>query len=142
MMKIEFIKDAEGKDDLHFKVDRSRLRVHGFKAISDFLHKLHVYKSMGDYDEGKKFFDHYSQVDETMLKVREIVVARKKPRRLELQPNLVLAIDRSDTQKVLYKPYPETHEGIIQSHIERYPGTFRKDVYDMWLKDADTVRMP
>ena len=93
LMKIEFVKDAEGKDDIKFKIDRSRLRNQGFKAISDFLHKLHVYKSMGDFEEAQKFFNHYSQVDETMLKVREIVVAKKKPRRIELQPNLVLSTD-------------------------------------------------
>jgi len=133
LMTIEFIKDAEGKDDFHFKVDRSRLRTHGFKAISDFLHKLHVYKSMGDFEEAKKFFDHYSTVDDTMLKVRDIVIAKKKPRRIELQPNLALGTDVSGAQKVEYRPYEESHEGVIQSHIERYPGTFRKDVYDQWL---------
>lgn len=84
LMKIELCKDAEGKDDIKFSVDRTRLRTSGFKAISEFLHKLHVYKSMGDFDTAKKFFDHYSAVDETMLKVREIVIARKRPRRIEL----------------------------------------------------------
>ena len=37
---------------------------------------------MGDYDSGKAFFDHYSEVDEEMLKIREIVIAHKLPRRL------------------------------------------------------------
>jgi len=45
---------------------------------------------MGDYDTAKTFFDHYSEVDETMLKVRDIVLANRLPRRLELQPNLFL----------------------------------------------------
>ena len=48
---------------------------------------------MGDYERTKKFFDHYSTVDATMLKVRDIVVAKKKPRRIELQPNLALGSD-------------------------------------------------
>lgn len=136
-MKIEFCKDEEGKDDMKFSVDRARLRTHGFKAISDFLHKLHVYKSMGDYEEAKKFFDHYSTVDETMLKVREIVIARKRPRRIELQPNLLLG----DDGKPQYKGYAESHEGIIQSNIERFPA-FRQDIYEQWLADAEQVRMP
>ena len=55
------------------KVDRSKLRTVAFKALSDFLAKLHIYKSMGDYDSAKKFFDHYSEVDEEMLKVRKHV---------------------------------------------------------------------
>jgi len=39
---------------------------------------------MGDYDSAKTFFDHYSEVDEEMLKVREIVLANKKPRKITL----------------------------------------------------------
>merc|ERR1712079_978359 len=71
-------------------VRRERIREHGFAALDAFLHKLHVYKSIGDYDTAKEFFDHYSKVDETMLRVCKIVKENKKPRRLELQPNLRL----------------------------------------------------
>jgi hypothetical protein len=39
---------------------------------------------MGDYEEGKKMFDHYSIVDEEMLKLRKIVIDNKIPRRIEL----------------------------------------------------------
>lgn len=84
IIKIEFSKAEDGNDTFTLQFDRSKLRTVGFKAICDFLHKLHVYKSIGDFDAAEKFFNHYSQVDETMLKVREIVIARRKPRRLEL----------------------------------------------------------
>lgn len=72
------------------KIDRSRIREHGFKALSEFLHKLHVYKSIADYESAEKFFNHYSGVDETMLRARKIIIENKQPRRLELQPNLRL----------------------------------------------------
>ena len=84
MLKIELCKDEEGKDSFNLSINRERLRTTGFKALSDFLHKLHVYKSIGDFDAAKKFFDHYSQVDEFFLKIRDIVINNKKPRRLEL----------------------------------------------------------
>jgi hypothetical protein len=48
------------------------------------LNKLHVYKSIGDYDSAKLFFDNYSKVDAEMLKIREIVIDLQLPRRLEL----------------------------------------------------------
>jgi len=51
-------------------VNRDKLRTDGFKTLSEFLGKLHTLKSIGDYDEAKKFFDHYSEVSEEMLKVR------------------------------------------------------------------------
>jgi len=69
-------------------LDREQLKTKGFKAMDEFLGKLHTLKSIGDFESAEKWFDSYSQVDETMLKVREIVIANKVPRRLELQPNL------------------------------------------------------
>jgi dipeptidyl-peptidase-3 len=89
--------------------------------MSDFLAKLHIYKSMGDYEAAAKFFNHYSEVDEEMLKVRQIVLDNKRPRRLELQPNLFLD---STTLNVVYKDYSDTFEGLIRSHVERFPDSF------------------
>ena len=60
LIKFEFFKDEEGNDDFKITVDREKLRTTGYKAISEFLHKLHVYKSIGDYDAASKFFEHYS----------------------------------------------------------------------------------
>ena len=40
---------------------------------------------MGDKAGATEFFSHYTEVDEKTLKLREIVLAHKVPRRLELQ---------------------------------------------------------
>lgn len=101
-----------------------------------------MYKSIGDYDTAKVFFDGYSSVDETMMKVRQIVIDNKLPRRLELQPNLFLNRTASGGHKVEYVGYEATHEGIVQSYIERWDGVFLADVYEEWIKDADQVRVP
>mmetsp|Transcript_10329 Transcript_10329/g.10326 ORF Transcript_10329/g.10326 Transcript_10329/m.10326 type:complete len:94 (+) Transcript_10329:1585-1866(+) len=90
---------------------------------------------MGDYEEAKKFFDHYSEVDEEMLKVRERVIANKIPRRLELQPNIF-----EKDKDVIYKDYEENFEGIIQSMVERYDEAFLEDVYKQWEKDGGACR--
>lgn len=97
--------EKDGKDYFYMKVDRSKLKTTAHKALSDFLSKLHILKSMGDYDAAKVFFDHYSEVDEEMLKVREIVLAHKLPRRLELQPNLFLD---GQENEVVYKQYEDS----------------------------------
>ena len=94
---------------------------------------------MGDYDAAKAFFDHYSEVDDEMLKVREIVLARRLPRRLELQPNLFLDGGQNE---VVYKDYEDSFEGVIRSHIERFPDSFHADVWTEWIKDADALRYP
>jgi dipeptidyl-peptidase-3 len=50
LMQFEFSTKDDGKETFTLKIDRSRIREHGFKALSDFLHKLHVYKSIGDFE--------------------------------------------------------------------------------------------
>lgn len=138
LIKIDFFKTEEGKDSFTFSIDRSKLRGTGFQALSDFLHKLHVYKSIGDYASAEKFFNHYSEVDEVMLKVREIVIANKIPRRLELQPNILLKKDTKD--EVEYHGYADNFEGVIQSYLDRFDGWFQRDVYEEWLANADKMR--
>ena len=142
LISFEFSKNAEGKDWFTLNVARERIREHGFPALERFLHKLHVYKSIGDYDTAKAFFDGYSAVDEEMMKIRQIVIDNKLPRRLELQPNLFLNRTPTGGQKVEYVGYETSHEGIVQSYIERWEGAFLADVYEEWLRDADQVRVP
>jgi len=66
-----------------------------------------------------------------MLKVRDIVIANRQPRRLELQPNLVM----NDEGKPEYKEYASTLEGIIQSYCERFPKNEIDATADQWKKD-------
>jgi len=81
IINFEFT-EKDGKEYFYLHVDRPKLRTTGFKALEEFLKKLHIYKSMGDYAEAEKFFNHYSEVDETMQRIRSIVLAHKIPRRL------------------------------------------------------------
>ena len=74
-----------------------------------------------------------------MLKLRKIVIDNKIPRRLELQPNILLNYVDSSCE-IVYKDYEESFEGIIQSMIERFPSPFQSDVYKQWVKDATALR--
>lgn len=70
-----------------------------------------------------------------MLKVRQIVIARRNPRRLELQPNAFL-----EDGKVKYKGYEVSHAGIVQSYLERWEPVFLADVYEEWVQYANLIR--
>lgn len=120
LIRIEF-HEKDGKDWFTLHINRELIKEHGFKALSEFLHKLHVYKSMGDFETAEKFFMGYSQPNEELLKVREIVINNKKPRRVELQPNIQLA---KDNLSVEYKDYSEDLEGVVMSFVERWPHAF------------------
>lgn len=49
-----------------------------------------LYKSAGNFEKGKVLFDKYGEVTEDIQKWRDIVIARRQPRRLFVQPNTVL----------------------------------------------------
>jgi len=55
-------------------------------------------------------------VSDFFLKVREIVIKKKKPRRIELNNNLV----RYSESSIEPTHYPETFEGIILSYADRF----------------------
>jgi len=117
LITFEHFMDEEGNPDFKVHVNREKLRTTGFKALSEFLHKLHVYKSIGDFETASKFFDHYSQVSSDDMTIREIALARKKPRRQELQPNVF-----KDGENFVYKDYDVSNEGIIESFTSRFVG--------------------
>lgn len=48
---------------------------------------IQTYKATADFDEGKKMYDGYSNVGENFLKLRNIVLERKQPRRMLVQAN-------------------------------------------------------
>ena len=48
---------------------------------------LQIYKSTADYEKGKKMYDNYSNVSGKFLELRQLVLARKQPRRMLVQAN-------------------------------------------------------
>ena len=66
-------------------------------------------------------FGEYSEVSVDMLELRDIVMARKEPRKLLVQPNMVLT-DASATVDggVELKTYSPSPEGMIASWVDRF----------------------
>jgi dipeptidyl-peptidase-3 len=89
----------------------------GQKLIREFLIILQTYKSSGSVDRAQKFYEHYSKVEGEFLTMRTIVNDKKKPRRVELNNNLV-RYNESSIEPIVY---PESFEGIIHSFADRYP---------------------
>ena len=85
--------------------------------IKDFLMILQTYKSSGAVDRAVAFYAHYSKVEGIFLQIRDIVIEKKKPRRIELNNNLV----RYNSANIESIHYPECFEGIIASYADRYP---------------------
>ena len=62
-----------------------------------------MYKSTGDYAAGKAMYDYYSDVhdaeDPHFLSLREIVMARKQPRKMFVQHNTSI----QEGKKLIYR---------------------------------------
>ena len=86
-LTIEETVDDYENPDLLLKMDRTKLETVGRPAMGKFLQKLQVFKSIGDFESAKKMFDEYSQFDDTWVKWRDIVIAKKKPRKAIIQAN-------------------------------------------------------
>jgi Peptidase family M49 len=74
-------------------------------------------------------------VDERLLRFKEIVLANRLPRRVELQHDVKLKEDGD----VEYVEFEESFEGIIKSHIYHYRNTY-EDVYHTWKEHSQAFR--
>lgn len=108
----------DGQPDLEVRLDRSKIRSVGRPAIGKFLLALQTYKSLGDLQGGTTLFEKYSAVSGEMAAARAIVMARKEPRKLLVQPHLKLNAKGDDVELVTF---PATPIGMVESFIARFP---------------------
>lgn len=110
----DFVKITQKDDDLIVSMDRSKIHTTGMKAIEKFLTALQVYKATGDVQGGTALYDKYTGVSDEWLPRRDIVLAKRQPRKLLLQANTF-----KDGDKVTLKEYEATLPGFIESYLER-----------------------
>ncbi len=106
--------DTSDPQNIYIHLDRTKIDSHGVPAVGDFLMRLNVYKATADAVNGVKFYDEATSVSDEFVKLREIVLAQKQPRKVFVQCNTVI----QDGQ-VVFKEYDPTLEGVIQSYVER-----------------------
>jgi len=124
---------------MRIHLNKDNLMVEGKKLIREFLIILQTYKSSGAVDRAKAFYDHYSKVEGQFLQMRDIVIEKKKPRRVELNNNLV----RYNSSTIEPTIYPECFEGIIASYVDRFPCNMEllKRIESEWTKTAHYLRV-
>ena len=83
-----------GDDDITICLDRKKIRSVGIPAVGDYLHKLNVYKATADFESASKLYGELTSVPQDFLKLREIVIAKKKPRRIFVQAHTEIVGDK------------------------------------------------
>lgn len=126
LLNIQRFTADDGREDISVDLDRSKIATIGKNAIGAFLLKLQVYKSTGDVTSGGAMFAEYSSVSDDMMVLRNIVIARKEPRKLLVQPNMLL---NTVTGAVELHEYEPSFSGMVRSFVERFrdvdlPGLF------------------
>jgi len=109
----------QDKDNAVVVLDKSKILTSGSRAIGEFLKKLQVYKATANVQEGTEFYTNYTMVPEEYSELRNIVLAKRKPRKVFVQPHTSVNSSKTD---VHYHEFPATPEGIIQSFVARFGG--------------------
>lgn len=136
MIKFEISPDG---DNFYIHINEDLLWEHGREMIKKFLIIIQTYKSSGCAERGRKFYEQYSEVYGEFLDIRKIVLDKKKPRRIELNNNLV----RFNEANVEPNHYPECFEGIIASYADRFKCTqeFIDTIVNEWDKTKQHLRV-
>ena len=101
-------------DDLTIRIDKKKILSSGIPTIGKFLQKLHIYKSTADVVNGTKLYEEMTAVDDYVLRIREVVLRKKQPRKLFVQPNTMV-----EGGEAVLKDYEASYRGIIESWAER-----------------------
>lgn len=113
VVSLKYTKDDF--DDLEIVVDELKLATTAVEALSDFLHKLHVYKTTADVKQGIAFYNEITEVTEEYAKFRDAVLNKKLPRKQLIQANTYL----NDDGSIVVREYEESEVGMIQSFVDR-----------------------
>lgn len=104
--------------DVTLSMDRALIRGVGRAAIGELLLEIHVARCIAAPGMARRF-EALTTLPAEWLAIRDIVVARKRPRDIFVQP--VTVLDEASGQVTL-QTYPCTREGLIQSFADRFEG--------------------
>lgn len=103
------------KEGLLITLDRERIATDGVKAIGELLVNLNVNKSVADAKRGSAYYTNLTSVNDTYVRYREIIMAKRKPRKQYVQPHTTLHGD-----VVELKEFPGTVEGALEAFVTRH----------------------
>ncbi|KAG0659062.1 hypothetical protein C6P46_005358 [Rhodotorula mucilaginosa] len=116
--RVEYVEGKEGElVDAFVRLDRQAVLEKGKEVMGKLLVELQVRKSTGDGAGATEFYKKLTKPkDDWVSKLRPLVLAKKLPRKVFVQPNTRVHPQSGEVELV---EYPTTVEGVIQSFVER-----------------------
>jgi len=103
-------------DNALIELNRENIKTLGLEKVSAFLHKLQVYKATADSKSANELYHEMTSVPSKFLKLRDIIIAKKKPRRMFVQ-----SLTHKKDDDIELCDFPATYEGIIQFFSHQFP---------------------
>lgn len=115
---IEFVRDGENRvTDAFARVDRQAVLSRSKEVMGKLLLEIQIRKSTGDRASAETFYNELTRpTKEWVEDLRPLVMSKKLPRKIFVQPNTRIVGDNEDVELI---EYPVSVEGVIQSFIER-----------------------
>ena len=104
------LKTEGDMSDACISLDRSKILSVGKPAVGEFLNKLQVFKATADAKAAQALYDDMTSVPNDWLSLRELVVKKRQPRKVFVQPNTTI---NSATGKVEFRQYAASAEGMV-----------------------------
>ncbi|PAA77353.1 hypothetical protein BOX15_Mlig003174g5, partial [Macrostomum lignano] len=141
LVTIDEITGEDGKPDLTVRLDRSKISSVAKPAIGEFLKRLQSFKSTCSVEAGREFFESYSTVDAYFQRLRDIVIARRKPRRVFIQANL--SMDSAGSVSIV--EYSDGPAEMIRSFRDRFSdedwGRIEEALWQQWERDLPLMKL-
>lgn len=103
------------KEGLLITLDRARIATDGRQAIGELLVNLNVNKATANAVRGMEYYRNMTTVNNTYVRYREIVMARRKPRKQYVQPHTRIVGDTVEVEE-----FAGSVEGVVKSFLTRH----------------------
>lgn len=103
--------------DDYVELDRSKIKSVGVPAIAQFLHQIQVFKATADVVRATNMYKELTDVPNEMLKLRDLVLAYKQPRKIFVQAHTKKTQDNNEVE---LQTFEASNEGLIQSFVTRF----------------------
>jgi len=121
-LAIEEVSSRQGPS-LVLRISPESIASLGKPAIEALLLRIMVYRATADVEAARPWWQALTEVDDHFLRLREIVLTKRQPRKIFVQPHTALKRQTQGDkakEEVVLKEFDPTPEGMIHSFIVRF----------------------